>query len=569
MLRNTRGTWIVPSWLVAAILALGPSVALGDGPTESPPTAERLDALLERFQRMEEANRALTEKVEQLSKENSELSRELRDLSREVRQPDEDASAGEKPKKPPSKPPNSGLAGQGSWEKAIEYERSRETGASTDQLRGGGGVSGGTRSMEPQGAGNRHLGRIPLRAYFDYAKDGLGFATEDDEFEIKLRTEIQVDNLVFPGSPHRYVHGGVYLPRARYYFQGHFTKPIDYQISFQRSFTNFGFLNAFLNFNYDKRLQLRLGRFKPPFTYEWYKLNNYRFIAPERALFAENFGLSRMTGIMGWGLLWDERLEYAVGMFAGPRNSDQDYNTQKDVAALLNYRPFSLTHSPLRNLNLGGSVDYGQQDNPANPAVLRTNVNASAQDVGSSEAIANVAVPFLAFNSNVVERGRRELWELHLAYYYEGLSLIGQWGQGINSFAKRTQGPPVPMSVDGWSIALAYLVTGETLSERTVIDPIHRFDLRRGMFGLGAFEPYARYSALNVGDEVFTEGLADPNLWTNQVRMTDIGFNWYLNRLTKVYVDWQRAWFGDPVFYRPGGLRSTNDIFWVRLQFYY
>lgn len=564
MLRDGRGRWIVPSWLIVAALIAGVPPARGDGAVEAPPTTETLNALMERFQRMEEANRALTEKVEQLSEENGNLSKELRDLSRRVRQTDEEgAKADEKP----SQPVNSGLAGQGSWEKAIEYERSRETGAVAG-LRGG-GRSGGATVLEPQGVGNRHLGKIPLRSYFDYARDGLGFATEDDEFEIKIRTELQVDNLVFPGPAQRYVHGGVYLPRARYYFQGHFTKPMDYQLSFQRSFTNFGFLNAFLNFNYDKRLQLRLGRFKPPFTYEWYKLNNYRFITPERSLFAENFGLSRMTGIMGWGLLWDERLEYAVGMFAGPRNSDQDYNSKKDVAALLNYRPFSTADTALRNLNLGGSVDYGEQDNPANPSVLRTNVNASAQGVGSADAIANVAVPFLAFNSDVVERGRRELWELHLAYFYEGFSLIGQWGQGVNSFAKQTGGPPVPMSVDGWSVALAYLLTGETISERTVIDPIHRFDPRREMFGLGAFEPFARYSALSVGREVFTEGLADPNLWTNNVWMTDIGFNWYLNRLTKVCVDWQRAHFGDPVFYRPGGLRSTNDIVWMRLQFYY
>lgn len=155
-----------------------------------------------------------------------------------------------------------------------------------------------------------------------------------------------------------------------------------------------------------------------------------------------------------------------------------------------------------------------------------------------------------------------------MAYYYEGLSVIGQWGKGINSFAKKT-GPSVPMSVDGWSISLAYLLTGETLSERTIIDPIHRFDLRKGKFGLGAFEPFARFSALEVGDEVFSQGLADPNLWTNRAWMTDIGVNWYLNRMLKVYFDWQHAAFGDPVFYRAGGLQPTSDILWMRFQFYY
>ena len=30
--------------------------------------------------------------------------------------------------------------------------------------------------------GNRRLGQIPLRTYLDYDLDGVGFATEDDEF---------------------------------------------------------------------------------------------------------------------------------------------------------------------------------------------------------------------------------------------------------------------------------------------------------------------------------------------------------------------------------------------------
>ncbi|MDR3623329.1 MAG: porin [Paludisphaera borealis] len=548
---------------IAALLVIFASPAHGD----DPPAPDKLDALLDRFQKMEETNRKLNEKLDQLSKENTELSKEVRDLSKQVKQPAEPAAKTDAK----AKPKNSGLAGQGAWEKAIEHERAnREAGKSPgEELLSSAVTSGGARASEPQGVGNRYLGKIPLRAYFDYAKDGLGFATDDDEFELKFRSEIQIDNLVFPGPAQQYIHGGVYLSRARYYFQGHFTKPIDYQLSFQRSFTSFGFLNAFLNFNYDKRLQLRIGRFKPPFTYEWYKLNNYRFITPERPLYAENFGLNRMEGIMGWGMLFDDRMEYAAGVFAGPRNSDQDYNAQKDVAALLNFRPFMLKDGVLKNLNFGGSVDYGMQDNPANPAVLRSNINASANAVNATDAAASVGIPFLAFNSDVVERGKRELWDLHLAYFYEGFSLIGAWGSGINSMSKKSGAAPVPLSVDGWHVAMAYLLTGETMNERTVIDPIHRFDLRKGMFGLGAFEPFARYSFLEVGKEVFTQGLADPNLWTNRIQMTDVGVNWYLNRLTKIYIDWQHSMYAEPVFYKTGGLRSTSDIFWVRFQFYY
>jgi phosphate-selective porin OprO and OprP len=44
-------------------------------------------------------------------------------------------------------------------------------------------------------------------------------------------------------------------------------------------------------------------------------------------------------------------------------------------------------------------------------------------------------VPFLAFNTNVRERGPRALGELHLAYFYKGLSILGDWDFGFESWA--------------------------------------------------------------------------------------------------------------------------------------
>ena len=78
----------------------------------------------------------------------------------------------------------------------------------------------------------------------------------------------------------------------------------------------------------------------------------------------------------------------------------------------------------------------------------------------------------------------------------------------------------------------------------------------------------ARYSTLNLDNRVFSAGLADPNLWTNEARMTDVGFDWYQNKFVKVYFDREHAMFGQPVAYRPGSLQSTSDLFWFRFRFY-
>jgi phosphate-selective porin OprO and OprP len=170
----------------------------------------------------------------------------------------------------------------------------------------------------------------------------------------------------------------------------------------------------------------------------------------------------------------------------------------------------------------------------------------------------------------VMERGFRELWELHLAYYYQGLSLLGAWDSGFQDYAIARTGPkPVRVPTGGYFVQAGYILTGETIRDRTLIDPLRPFDLRPGHFGLGAFEVTARFSQLQLGRQVFTHGIADPNLWTNNAQMVDVGFNWYLNKFLKVYFDWEHAMFGNPVFYNTNRFQKSNDLFWMRLQAYF
>jgi phosphate-selective porin OprO/OprP len=191
--------------------------------------------------------------------------------------------------------------------------------------------------------------------------------------------------------------------------------------------------------------------------------------------------------------------------------------------------------------------------------------------ITSTNPLNTAIIPFLAFNNGVREQGLRALWDLHLAYYYKGLSVMGSWSSGINSYSKTSAGSrPVHLPVGGYYAQVAYILTGETINDRVLIDPIRRFDLRRGKFGLGAFEIHSRFSQLAVGDEVFTQGLADRNLWTNQARMVDVGLNWYLNKWIRINFDWEHAMFAQPVYYRPGpGLQKTSDLFWMRFQLFF
>ena len=231
-------------------------------------------------------------------------------------------------------------------------------------------LSGGINSPSTPGGSTNKSGkdRVPLKAFADLSyrqRYGYVFQSENEEYELRVNGLVQFDSRIYQQHNQNPVINDFDIPRARMYFSGRLTKPIEYQVSFQRSTNNLDLLNAYFNFHYDDRFQLRIGRFRAPYTYEWAKLSIWELPTPERSPFAANFGPNRQVGFMGWGNVFQNRLEYAVGMFGGARNSYQDFNSSKDLMAFVDYRPFLLEKgSPLQFLSVGGSVDAGQENNP-------------------------------------------------------------------------------------------------------------------------------------------------------------------------------------------------------------
>ncbi len=327
-------------------------------------------------------------------------------------------------------------------------------------------------------------------------------------------------------------------------------------------------LNAYLNFHFDDRLEVRFGRYFTPLGYDQYAISNYWMPTPERSLFTTNVGLSRQIGLMAWGYLFDTRLDYAVGLFNGSRNSFDSLNNAKDVVGFLNARPFQDSESLgfLRFLNVGTSVAFGPQDQPPVPASFR---------VGAGSPDANIpgtaTTPFLILNPNVIERGDRLLGSVHAAYYFKGLSLLGEWQYGYNGYATPDHRSPVSVPLSGFYVTGAYFLTGEHIERRTRVHPLRPLlPTRKGEIrGLGAWEAVARVSELRLGENVFSAGFADPNLWSNSAVTTELGLNWYWNEYFKMYIFWMHADFGQPVEYRVGGFQRAADMFWLRCQLYF
>ncbi|MHC5538684.1 OprO/OprP family phosphate-selective porin, partial [Singulisphaera rosea] len=395
-------------------------------------------------------------------------------------------------------------------------------------------------------------------------KFGPGFEirTDDEEFYLQFHNLTQVDYRGYDPLGGNPVHNTFAIPRQWYMFSGRITRPIGYFVSLAHGFDAVNLLDVFVDFNYDPRLQLRIGRFKTPFTYDFMVKPIQGLIMPERSVFFNNFGLNRDTGVMAYGRLF-KKLDYAQGIFNGTRNGYISNQDGKTFAGFLNYKPFGNSEgSPLENFNIGGSALAGDQFQAPIPQTLRTIVATSGNAVAG--------IPFLNFNNNVRQNGQMAFWDLHAAWFYKQLAITGEWGSGFQDYSL-TSGPGkrTHLPISSFYVESGYLLTGETRSGYGVVKPLHPFDLRKGKFGLGAWELTGRFQYLDINPQVFTQGLADPNLWANRIALTDVGFNWHMTQYLKFMFMWEHADFNNPVQYAPGKRSLSNNLFLARLQLFF
>ncbi|WP_165230037.1 OprO/OprP family phosphate-selective porin [Aquisphaera insulae] len=392
---------------------------------------------------------------------------------------------------------------------------------------------------------------------------GFEIRSEDDEYVFQFHNLTQFEYRGYEQTNQGTVKDSFLIPRQWFMFSGRITRPIGYFVSFANGFDNLTTLDVFLDFEYDPRLRLRAGRFKTPFTYEFLVEPIQGLMLPERSIFFNNFGQNRDLGVMAYGRVLRDTVDYAGGIFNGNRNGYVAPDDSKFGSAFINWKPFNNDRdSLLENFNVGGSVFGGNAFKLPVPTVFRTIVPL----VGNAVA----GVPFLVLNNNVRESGPQTFWDLHTAYFYKQLAIVGEWGSGfqdyslVNTPAERTR-----LAVNSFYVQGGYLLTGETRSSVGIVRPRHPFSLKPGRVGFGAWELVSRYQHLDMSRNIFTAGLADGNLWANRVDLVDVGFNWHINQYLKFMFEWQHAMFNQPVLYNTGEFQVNSDLFLARMQLFF
>jgi phosphate-selective porin OprO/OprP len=404
-------------------------------------------------------------------------------------------------------------------------------------------------------------GELP-RARVDLSQ-GVRLLSPDGRYRIEFHDLTQVEGRFFSpsGDP---LHNNFDIPRQRLYFTGQVDDHFDFYSVFNRGYGALDVLDAYVNFKFDKEFNIRVGRTKTPYTYEYYKIAEGDLIAPERSVFVGNLAPNRQIGVMAFGRLFSEQVEYAAGVFNGPHRSFQDTNNFKNPFLYVNTKPFLYSgNDVLKNLNLGGSANYGREKDLLEPNGLRT-----ANDETTTNTINNVSPTFLRFNSNATEVGETAFWAGDMAWYYRSMTALAMYNGGYITYnLPGKSGIRVPYS--GWSAAVTYFVTGEEITTRKEVEPLRDFNWRDPLSHPGAVEVYGRAAYINAGSNVFSSGLVDPTLWSNDATVYDLGCNWYLNRYVRIFADWQYASYGSRVQVGPDRFTDSSNMFWLRTQIYY
>jgi phosphate-selective porin OprO/OprP len=437
------------------------------------------------------------------------------------------------------------------------------------------GEPGSTLGTMTSGGGSSSADSKPsiLAGWDD--KRGFFLRSSDDQFNLRLTGQIQADYRAFLDGRDYTDIDSFLIRRARLGIEADVFKYYEFRLL--PDFSNAqgpGIIlpltriqDSYINVHYWDAFQFEAGKFKQPFSYE--QLIQDRFVPTMERSIIDQLVPARDEGLMIHGRdLFDKRLDYAASVSNGEINGDFDTNKLKDVVGRLVIRPWNDADfwPYLHGLQFGISVTTGKEQEAVSPAILRT----------------PATVPWLTFNATVREDGIRNRWSPEVVYFYGPLGLAAQYfhqdEQLRPTFAGAGSQYLLDVPFNGYYVMGTYLITGE---ERTTysmpIAPKHPFDPCHPCIGTGAWELVARVSELNVGDEVFERlptsrttftQLVNPAFNANRATEMTLGFNWYLNKFVRTQLNWERAWFNNPVRLgpTPNGILTHQDTVYARFQ---
>ena len=356
-------------------------------------------------------------------------------------------------------------------------------------------------------------------------QDGFFLQSPDGDFKLRVRGYIQSDSRFFTSDRGDTSNDSFYLRRVRPIFDGTLAKNVDFRLMPDFGEGRTVLQDAYLDLGFNPTARVRVGKFKEPLSLERLQ-SGQDLLFVERSL-SQNLAPNRDVGIQVYGDVAGGTVSYALGLFNGvldAGSSDGDVAEDKDVAVRLFAQPFkNQAGSPLQGLGIGIAGTFGRKKESLSGETLRTAARSA----------------FFKYDSTVTGDGPHTRLAPQFYYYQGPFGLLGEY---ITSRQRVREGAlSETLTHNGWFVQTSFLLTGEKASFRSPT-PLRPLGSPDG--GRGAFELAARYSKFNADADTFRLGFSDPTAAAEDVSELTLGLNWYLNRGTKVQLNYEHTDFG-------------------------
>jgi phosphate-selective porin OprO/OprP len=378
-------------------------------------------------------------------------------------------------------------------------------------------------------------------------ENGLCLSTQAPyEFSLCLGGLLQADYRYFDYGEDDASKDRFDIRRARLIVQGKLLKYFDYkfQYEFQGSQSR-NLLDAYVGVNALKAASFRIGQFKEPFGLEQSTdIKNWVFTEASPVYFLSPH---RDVGLMAHASLWNDRVNYGIGIFNGdgPDDTVGGNDDSPQVTGRVVFSPFrTMNLPPLEELQFGGSFSHANID--------RNNVSIDIQTPGLTSffSVASSAKYRIIRDANSLNR-----YDAELGWAYGPVALMAEYEQ-VYFNDVQTSAEQFDIDLDAWYVSFLWMITGERPSFRQgvfqAIDPAH------GVFqgGWGALGLALRYQGFRTDEGVYqylvTQG--------DSVRKADgysIALNWWLNRFVRLIFDFTRTDFDGPLLIARDPLEGT------------
>jgi phosphate-selective porin OprO/OprP len=303
---------------------------------------------------------------------------------------------------------------------------------------------------------------------------------------------------------------------------------------------------AYVNYKASDAVQVRMGAFKMPFSFE--ELTSSRFTDFQERSLVNAFVPAKDQGLMIHGEPLKNAFAYAVAAINGSGKNTDEANAVADdkdiiVRGALNFAPMAQLSDAVLHLGAG----YTMGTLPGNSALtggIRT------EGRGITFLTVN-APPGAAANSET----DRERLGLEGVVAWGPLKLQTEWVK--SAFENSSVG--YDREIDAYYGALTWLITGEkyadfyTLNGMRAIVPNKQF--KKGAEGMGAWELGVRYSKIDAGDLTGVQFTG-----TNGAEAITVGLKWVPVTPVRVYLNYTQTDFDTPIAITGGTTDSEKAI---------